>query len=231
MKINEQLVAVTRKIAAEGIGKTRSNAQQGYKFRGVDEVMNAFAPILADQGLYLRPRFTEREVSERVNKSGTALFYVTVRGEFDFSNDAGETVTVGPFYGEAMDSGDKATNKAMAVAFKYAMFQTFGVPLEGVTGGDADLQTHDVEPKIVKISPTAGVWDALESEQQEFLLGQAEKVKAAYADGGAEIAAQLIYRDLMLTNDEIIAMWTQLPSNIRNQSKKFKDQFTREEAA
>ena len=144
MKINEQLVAVARRIATGGIGKTRSNAQQGYKFRGVDEVMNAFAPILAEQGIYLRPRFTERQVAERTNKSGNALFYVTVRGEFDFSNEAGETVTVGPFYGEAMDSGDKATNKAMAVAFKYAMFQTFCVPLEGVTGGDADMQTHDV---------------------------------------------------------------------------------------
>ena len=162
MKINEQLVAVTRKIAAEGIGKTRNNAQQGYKFRGVDEVMNAFAPILADQGLYLRPRFTEREVAERVNKNGTALFYVTVRGEFDFSNDAGETVTVGPFYGEAMDSGDKATNKAMAVAFKYAMFQTFCVPLEGVTGGDADLQTHDVSAYVDE-KQAAAIRDMIES--------------------------------------------------------------------
>lgn len=165
MKINEQLVTVTRKIAAEGIGKTRNNSTQGYKFRGVDEVMNAFAPILAEQGLYLRPRFTEREVAERVNKNGTALFYVTVRGEFDFSNDAGETVTVGPFYGEAMDSGDKATNKAMATAFKYAMFQTFCVPLEGVTGGDADMQTHEVAT-VTRISPNDGVWDGITDERK-----------------------------------------------------------------
>lgn len=144
MNINQQLVSVTRRIATEGIGKTRNNAQQNYKFRGVDEVMNAFAPILAHEGIYLRPRFTERHCAERVNQKGTALFYVTVRGEFDFSNEAGETVTVGPFYGEAMDSGDKATNKAMAVAFKYAMFQTFCVPLEGVTDGDADGETHEV---------------------------------------------------------------------------------------
>lgn len=162
MKINEQLVAVTRRIAAEGIGKTRNNAQQGYKFRGVDEVMNAFAPILADQGLYLRPRFTNRDVAERINKNGTALFYVTVCGEFDFSNEAGETVTVGPFYGEAMDSGDKATNKAMATAFKYAMFQTFCVPLEGVTGGDADLSTHDVSAYVDE-KQAAAILDMIET--------------------------------------------------------------------
>lgn len=144
MSINQQLVNVTRKIAAEGIGKTRNNTQQGYKFRGVDEVMNAFAPILASEGLYLRPRFSEREVAERVSAKGGALFCVTLKAEFDFSNESGETVTVGPFYGEAMDSADKATNKAMAVAFKYAMFQTFCVPLEAVTGGDADAQTHEL---------------------------------------------------------------------------------------
>ena len=116
MKINEQLVAVTRKIAAEGIGKTRSNAKQGYKFRGVDEVMNAFAPILPNKACTC-VRASPSAKSPNVFQNGTALFYVTVRASLDFSNDAGETVTVGPFYGEAMDSGDKATNKAMAVAF------------------------------------------------------------------------------------------------------------------
>jgi hypothetical protein len=146
MSIHEKLVAVTKTIAAEGIGKTRDNKQQGYKFRGVDEVMNAFAPILAKHGLFIRPRFTERECIERASKNGGVLFTVTVKGEFDFVDGEGGSVTVGPFFGEAMDSADKATNKAMAVAFKYAMFQTFCVPLEGVTGGDADAETHDVAP-------------------------------------------------------------------------------------
>lgn len=137
------MVAVAKRIASEGIGKTRKNTHQNYNFRGVDEVMNAFAPLLADAGIYLRPSYTERTVVERQGKTGV-LIYVTVRGEFTFTDDAGESVTVGPFYGEAMDSGDKATNKAMAAAFKYAMFQTFCVPLEGVTGGDADSVTHEV---------------------------------------------------------------------------------------
>lgn len=176
-KINAQLVAVTRRVAKEGIGKTRNNAQQGYKFRGVDEVMNTFAPILADEGLYLRPRFTERTVSERVNTKGTPLFYVTVKAEFDFANADGETVTVGPFFGEAMDSADKATNKAMAVAFKYAMFQTFCVPLEGVTGGDADEVTHDV------VSADQAWIDAAESVADEHgYQALREEVIAAYGD-------------------------------------------------
>ncbi|MNY54686.1 hypothetical protein D3C86_1905820 [compost metagenome] len=41
-----------------------------------------------------------------------------------------------------MDSGDKATNKAMSAAYKYAAFQAFCIPTEG--DNDADGQTHQV---------------------------------------------------------------------------------------
>ncbi|SEU13132.1 hypothetical protein [Stenotrophomonas indicatrix] len=82
-----------------------------------------------------------------------------------------------------------------------------------------------------KASPLDGVWDSLSEEEKEFIRAQADKVKQAFADGGAEAAASMIYRDLNLTNDEVMALWTQLPSNIRNQSKKFKDQFSTKEAA
>lgn len=219
MKIHQQLVAVTRKIASEGIGKTRKNAQQGYNFRGIDEVMNAFAPILADAGLYVHPRYTERDVAERATKSGGALFYVTVKGEFDFVNDEGEKATVGPFYGEAMDSADKATNKAMAVAFKYAMFQTFCVPLEGVTGGDADAVTHEV---AAKVHPTDGAWEAMDSESQAFLLGIAAKI-GDYFEAN-DVAGALAYvQSQQLTPEETIALWTRLDSKTRSALKKEKD--------
>lgn len=219
MKINQQLVAVTRKIAAEGIGKTRKNAQQGYNFRGIDEVMNAFAPILADAGLYVHPRYTERDVAERATKSGGALFYVTVKGEFDFVNDEGEKATVGPFYGEAMDSADKATNKAMAVAFKYAMFQTFCVPLEGVTGGDADAVTHEV---AAKVKPTDGAWEAMDGESQAFLLGVAAKIGDYFEAGDVAGALDYVHAQT-LTSEETIALWTRLDSKTRSALKKEKE--------
>lgn len=219
MKIHQQLVAVTRKIASEGIGKTRKNAQQGYNFRGIDEVMNAFAPILADAGLYVHPRYTERDVAERATKSGGALFYVTVKGEFDFVNDEGEKATVGPFYGEAMDSADKATNKAMAVAFKYAMFQTFCVPLEGVTGGDADLVTHEV---AAKVTPTDGAWEAMDGESQAFLMGVAAKIGDYFEAGDVAGALDYVHAQT-LTSEETIALWTRLDSKTRSALKKEKE--------
>ena len=142
MKVYQAINAVQAALAVEGIGKTRKNDAQGYKFRGIDEVYNALAPLLAKHGLCILPRCTERICVERTNAKGTALFYVTVRAEFDFvaSEDGSKhTVTT---YGEAMDSGDKATNKAMSAAYKYAAMQAFSIPTEG--DNDADAQTHEV---------------------------------------------------------------------------------------
>src|SRR5205085_1446521 len=89
------------------------------------------------------PRMISRTCDERQSKSGGALFYVTVEAEFDFvCAEDGSKHTVRTF-GEAMDSGDKGTNKAMSAAYKYAAFQAFAIPTEG--DNDADAQTHEVE--------------------------------------------------------------------------------------
>lgn len=134
------IAAVSAEIAQTGISKDRKNEQQHYKFRGIDDVYNALAPMLAKHKLVIIPRIIGREVVERQTKNGGTLFYVTVEAQFDFiSANDGSKVTVCT-YGEAMDSGDKATNKAMSAAYKYAAFQTFCIPTEG--DNDADAQTQ-----------------------------------------------------------------------------------------
>jgi phage recombination protein Bet len=92
---------------------------------------------------------------------------------------------------------------------------------EDVIDGEAAVVVHDTTPRLVR--PTDGVWEALSEEEQAFIIAQARKVTVEFDENGAESAAALIYRDLRLTNDEIVALWTQLRSDIRNQSKKFKD--------
>jgi hypothetical protein len=134
--------AVQAALAGTGISKGRTNEQQHYKFRGIDDVYNAVSRLLAANGLCIMPRCTEREVVERTSAKGGALFYVTVKCEFDFiaaTDGSRHTVST---YGEAMDSGDKATNKAMSAAYKYALMQTFAIPTEG--DNDADATTHEV---------------------------------------------------------------------------------------
>ncbi|MEN4571759.1 ERF family protein [Pantoea agglomerans] len=143
MEVYKAISAVAREMAEQGISKDRENRQQGFSFRGIDQVYNALAPMLAKHGLVILPRITERTVTERTTKSGGVLFYVVVKAEFDFvatEDGSKHTVTT---YGEAMDSGDKATNKAMSIAYKYAAFQAFCIPTEQ-TAIDADAEVHHV---------------------------------------------------------------------------------------
>lgn len=144
-EVYKAISEVQKELAAEGISKDRNNSQHGYKFRGIDDVYNALAPVLAKHGLCILPRILCRDMIERQTKSGNALFYVTVEAEFDFvAAKDGSKHTVKTF-GEAMDSADKATNKAMSAAYKYAAFQSFCIPTEG--DNDADGTTHDVSPE------------------------------------------------------------------------------------
>lgn len=142
MKVYQAINKVQSELAKTGIGKDRKNQQQGYSFRGIDDMYNALAPLLAENGLCILPRVISRHCEERTTSKGTAIFYVDVESEFDFvSAEDGSKHTVKTF-GEAMDSADKATNKAMSAAYKYAVMQAFSIPTEG--DNDADSNTHEV---------------------------------------------------------------------------------------
>jgi hypothetical protein len=146
MKVYQAINKVQEELAREGITKNRRNQQQGYDFRGIDDVYNALSPILAKHGLCILPRILTREVVERQTAKGGALFFVTVEAEFDFVSAEDASKHTVRTYGEAMDSADKATNKAMSAAYKYAAFQAFAIPTEGEN--DADAQTHEVRADV-----------------------------------------------------------------------------------
>lgn len=142
MNVYACIAAVSAEVAKVGIGKDRKNEQQGYKFRGIDDVYNVVAPIIAKHGLVILPRVLSRSVTERQTKSGSMQFFVVVDAEFDFvaaSDGSKHTVKM---FGEAQDTGDKATNKAQSAAYKYAAFQTFCIPTEG--DNDADATTPEL---------------------------------------------------------------------------------------
>jgi len=143
MNVYNLIAKVSADLCQQGIAKDRRNTQQGYGFRGIDDVYNALAPIISKHGLVILPRVIAREVSERIGKTGSSLFYVVVEVEFDFVSSHDGTKHTVKTFGEAMDSGDKATNKAMSAAYKYAAFQAFCIPTEG--DNDADATTHEVK--------------------------------------------------------------------------------------
>lgn len=145
--------AVQAALAKEGITKDRKNAQQGYSFRGIDDIFNALSSLLAENQLVMLPTYSERAVTERETKNGATLFYVTLKGEFTFTSAKDGSTTKATLYGEAMDSADKATNKAMSAAYKYAALQAFCIPTEG--DNDADATTHELASSKAKNSSNA----------------------------------------------------------------------------
>lgn len=169
MKVYQAIAAVQAALAKEGISKSRKNVQQGYQFRGIDDLYNALAPVLSANGLVILPRMLSRDSVERQTAKGGVLFYVTVEAEFDFvAAEDGSKHTVKTF-GEAMDSADKATNKAMSAAYKYAAMQAFCVPTEG--DNDADSTTHEVVPQGISAGEVADFQIAIrESESMDVLL-------------------------------------------------------------
>ncbi len=144
LNVYEAINQVQLAMSRDGIGKSRKNEQQGYSFRGIDDMYNALSIPLASFGLCIIPRFRNRTLTERTTQKGSVLFYVTVEGEFDLVGPDGSKHTAVAF-GEAMDSADKATKKAMSAAFKYMCMQLFCIPTEG--DNDADSTTHELQAR------------------------------------------------------------------------------------
>jgi hypothetical protein len=164
------ICAVTAALSVEGIGKDRKNDQQGFRFRGIDDVYNALAPVLAQHKLAMLPRVTDRVVVERTTAKGGTLFVVTVGLELDLVSAVDGSRHTIRTYGEAMDSADKATNKAMAAAFKYAAFMAFCIPTEG-SGHDADEETTPpVKPRPDMVA-TGRHPSFTDAEGRDFAIG------------------------------------------------------------
>jgi hypothetical protein len=132
----------------EAIGKGRENKQQGYKFRGIDDVYNLVQPIMAKHGVVMSATILADSHEERPSKGGGLLIYRILKVRYSFVASDGSHLDT-EVIGEGMDSGDKATNKAMSVAQKYAILQTFLIPTEDLK----DPENDDPQPAAKATKP------------------------------------------------------------------------------
>ena len=144
------IYAAIADIMKEGyaIGKNKKNPQgAGYMYRGIDDVMNVFQPLMASRGIFLVPEVLDAQREERQTAKGTNLIYSVLTVRYTFYASDGSSVSA-VVIGEGMDSGDKASNKAMAVAMKYALFQVFCIPTEEMKDPDAETppESRPVKP-------------------------------------------------------------------------------------
>ena len=150
MNIYESICAVMADVGA--IGKNTKNTQQGFMFRGIDAVMNALQPAMLKNHIFVVPEVLDQTREERQSAKGGTLLYSILRMKYTFYAEDGSSVSA-VVIGEGMDSGDKASNKAMSIAFKYACFQVFCIPTEEMKGPNAEC--HTISPKKEKVQDIA----------------------------------------------------------------------------
>ena len=136
--IYEALAGAMADVGA--VRKEQVNQHQRFNFRGVDAVVNAVSPAFRKHGIIVAPTLIEKELREsRTSKGATmANVYVTVR--YTFYGPAGDHIEA-TVAAESFDSGDKATAKAMSVAFRTALLQTLALPTDEID--DPDHHTYE----------------------------------------------------------------------------------------
>lgn len=137
----ESMSAVMEKVRA--VRKGERNAQQGFMFRGIDAVMSAVGPALRDVGAVITPRVLTIDQNHGTSKSGGTLTSTRVTVEYTWHGPDGSTIT-GAAPGEAFDSGDKGTAKAMSVAYRTFLLQALTLPTDEP---DPDAHTYDAPPR------------------------------------------------------------------------------------
>lgn len=133
--IYKALTAIQKEIGA--IGKNKRSPGVTYAYRGIDDVMNELHPLLAEFGVTIVPEVMEQTRENRVMSKGTPMIYSIMKIRFHFYAIDGSEV-MATVIGEGMDTSDKASNKAMAIAYKYACFQVFCIPTEEMAKADPD---------------------------------------------------------------------------------------------
>lgn len=162
--IYKKMSEVMRDIGS--VGKDQKNQAQGFKFRGIDQFVNSLYPALTKHGVFMAPRCVseQHELKEVTRGSGKAGVdkHVTILMEYDFFAEDGSKVTVGPIPAEGLDSGDKATNKALSAALKYALIQTFSIPTEDMAEADLDSPEIGRRYSAAVVTSSANNIDKLE---------------------------------------------------------------------
>ena len=143
-KIYKAILDIMKECPA--ISKDQKNQQQGFSYRGIDVVMNVFQPLLAKHRVFVVPEVLDSKREERQTARGGNLIFTVLKMKYTFYAEDGSHVTA-IVQGEGQDSGDKSSNKAMSVAFKYACFQVFCIPTEEMKDPDAETPPESV-PKI-----------------------------------------------------------------------------------
>lgn len=137
---------IAAQAAIKNVGKNGTNQFDKYKYRGIDDVMDAVHAAFVEAGVVAIPEVLEREQVERQSRKGELMIHTTLTVRYTFYAQDGTSVSA-TVQGEGLDRGDKSLNKAMSAAYKYCAFQVMSIP----TAEMIDSETES--PEIGKAEP------------------------------------------------------------------------------
>lgn len=135
--IVQALNAVMRDVSH--VAKDERNEHQRFMFRGIDAVMNACGPALREHGVIAVPNVLETQYSATQTRNGGQVTVCRLKMCVTWYGPAGDNLST-TVWGEAFDSGDKATAKAHSVAFRTAFLETLCLPTDEP---DPDHHTYE----------------------------------------------------------------------------------------
>jgi len=116
------------------VQKSRSGGLN-YSFAGEAALIAALRPAMVEQNIYCFVMdVRDVETREYTTGNGKPMVNVSLTANVCFTHAPSATSVIVTARGEGSDSGDKANNKAMTGAYKYALRQTFLIE----TGDDPD---------------------------------------------------------------------------------------------
>ena len=177
------------------VAKRDRNSQQGFSFRGVDAVVNAVGPALRKHRVLVLPELRNVTYEAMPLSSGKTATVCRVVVAYRFSAPDGSSIE-SVVAAEAFDMGDKATPKAMSVAFRTALLQSLALPTDEP---DPDSQTYEqglrpapppqaapspppIDPDLTELgtSDLLGIVDDLARSINATYAGFTEKFRASH---------------------------------------------------
>jgi hypothetical protein len=150
LPIAQAMSAIMKEVGA--IAKKDKNQAQGFNFRGIDSVVNAVSPALQKYGVIVVPSVEDYEYATvEIGRNRTAMGHVKVKVTYTFIGANGDSIKA-TVVGEAMDAGDKATAKAMSVAFRTALLQALSLPTDET---DPDSSSYERSSAKDVLAPNA----------------------------------------------------------------------------
>lgn len=206
LTIHEALVAVMVDVGA--VAKRDENAKFNFMFRGIDAVVNAVSPALKKHGVVVLPNVLDVRYDEVTTVNGKSSTACRVRVAYVFHGPAGDQLTA-TVIGEAMDVGDKASPKAMSVAFRTALLQALALPTDDMDPDDFNYEKAEAPKPMTEA-------------QKEVIGGLMHSIGKSTATDQIEFIRNVVHRQTDgrdITMTEAMRVEDALHQIINNQEK------------